>query len=72
MRFVNGHMEVFFKKAVYPQRKEAVSWIIGPVSADPDDWVTEWVSRQVVVTCYWVLSDLSTTCNPRFRPKNAM
>jgi len=37
-----------------------------------DEWVTEWVSRHVVVTCYRVLSDLSTTCNPRFRLKNAI
>ena len=32
-------------------------------------WVTEWVSRHVVVTCYRVVSDLLPTCKPHFRPK---
>ena len=34
--------------------------------------VTELVSRHVVVTCFRVLSDLPTSGNPRFWPKNAM
>ena len=37
-----------------------------------DELVTELVSRHLVVTCYRVVSDLRTTCNPRFRPKNAL
>jgi len=36
------------------------------------EWVTEWVSRHVVVTCYRLLSDLPTTCKPRFASKNGV
>jgi probable HAF family extracellular repeat protein len=42
------------------------------VSGKGQKWVTEWVSRHVVVACYRLLSDLSSTCNPRFCPENAM
>ena len=33
-------------------------------SAPKGQWVTEWVSRHVMVTCYQLLSDLPTTCYP--------
>lgn len=34
-------------------------------------WVTKWVSRHVVATCFRLLNDLPATCDPCFRPKNA-
>jgi TolB-like protein len=36
------------------------------------EWVTEWVSRHVVVTGYRLLGVLSATCNPRFRPEKPL
>ena len=36
------------------------------------DWVTEWVSRHGAVTGYRPFSDMSTTCNPRFRPEKPL
>lgn len=38
----------------------------------PFELVTEVVNRHVVVTCFRVLSELPTSCNPRFWPKNAV
>ena len=32
-------------------------------------WVTKWVSRHVVRTCKWLVSNLLTTCGPRFDPE---
>ena len=39
--------------------------------AQAEKWVTEWVSRHVVATCYGLLRHLSATCTPRFGPKKA-
>ena len=33
-------------------------------------WVTNWVSRHVMVTCFQLISNLSTTCKPHFLLKN--
>jgi len=40
--------------------------------AQAEKWVTEWVSRHVVATCYGLLRDLSATCTPRFGPQKAI
>jgi len=39
--------------------------------AQAQKWVTAWVSRHVVATCYGLLRHLSATCTPRFGPQKA-
>lgn len=39
---------------------------------EEEKWVTNWVSRHLIATCYVLAIDLVETCNPRKRAKTQL